>query len=245
MDTSVYEAEAAVESFHWWFEGRRTLFRRILRGYALAQSSTILDAGTGTGANLSMLADLGYTSIVGLDFSADAVKFCARKGFSVRQGSLEALPFENEAFDFCLATDVIEHVDDDVKALQEIARVLKDGGKVLITVPAFQALWGSNDDRAHHRRRYVQQDLLDRIDRAGLKVVDSYYFNYLLFLPIWMVRRMVGRNGSVAKNESEINSPALNAILERVFKFDVWSAERVRPPFGVSILAVAEKRDRQ
>lgn len=241
MDQSVYEAEAQVESFHWWFEGRRQLFARMLDHYAVPKTGRILDAGTGTGANLGMLREDGFSNTVGLDFSEDAVRFCAAKGLSVQQGSLTDLPLETETFDFCFATDVIEHIDDDAKALEEIARVLKPGGKVLVTVPAFRSLWGYNDDRAHHKRRYRLGELRSRIEAAGLSVRDIFYFNYILFLPIWLARRLLRASGEKAKNESELNSPNLNAILLRLFRLDTWTAQRFHPPFGVSILAVGEK----
>jgi ubiquinone/menaquinone biosynthesis C-methylase UbiE len=91
-----------------------------------------------------MLSDLGFKHVTGVDMSDDAIRFCAEKGL----GHVEKLPFDNVSFDVVLATDIIEHVDDDNRALAEIARVLRPGGKVLITVPAFQALWGLQDEVA-------------------------------------------------------------------------------------------------
>ncbi len=241
MDRSIYDAEAAVEASHWWFEGRRDLFGRILERYAVGRSSHILDAGTGTGANLRMLIERGYTNACGLDFSDDAIRYCAEKGLTVRQGSLTEMPFEDCSLDFVLATDVIEHIDNDRRALQEIHRVLRPGGRVLITVPAFRSLWGYNDDRAHHRRRYRLPELRERVSESGLVLCEIFYFNYILFLPIWLARTLAYRLAKTAKNESEINSAALNALLLRLFRFDTWTAERMHPPFGVSILALAEK----
>jgi SAM-dependent methyltransferase len=243
MDPSIYEAEAAVEASHWWFEGRRRLFGRILERYAVKPESRILDAGTGTGANLRMLMERGYANALGLDFSPDAISFCVKKGLSVRLGSLTEIPFEDRSLDFVLATDVIEHLDDDVGALAEIRRVLRPGGRVLITVPAFQSLWGYNDDRAHHKRRYRLPQLRERLADSDLHICEIFYFNYILFVPIWLARLAAYRFAKTAVNESELNSPSLNAVLLRLFKFDTWTAERIHPPFGVSILAVAERRD--
>lgn len=241
MDPSIYEAEAVVEATHWWFEGRRQLFGRILERYSAEPASHILDAGAGTGANLRMLTERGYVNAFGLDSSPDAISHCVKKGLSVRLGSLTEMPLDDMSVDFVLATDVIEHIDDDLRALGEIHRVLRPGGRVLITVPAFESLWGYNDDRGQHKRRYRLPQLRERICSANLNLREIFYFNYILFLPIWLARIVAYRFAKTAVNESELNNPALNAVLLRLFQFDTWTAEQIHPPFGVSILAVAER----
>ena len=242
MDSGTFASEAAHEASHWWFVGRRRLFAREILGSGLPNNCAVLDVGTSTGTNLRMLRDIGYRNVVGLDYSAEAIAFCESKGFGpVEQGDIRAMPFAPESFDLVLATDIIEHIDDDAKALSEIARVLKPGGLVLITVPAFPSLWGLQDRVAQHKRRYRRPQLLARISGAGLNVESSYHFNYVLFLPIFLARRLIDLFGLKASSEAEYNSPALNWIFKHVFAFDVLSARRLKPPFGVSILALVRK----
>ena len=100
-----------------------------------------------------------------------------------------------------LATDVIEHVDDDLLALQEVARVLKPQGFALITVPTFPSLWGLQDEVAHHKRRYRKNELLALIEKSGLQPLRNYYFNYLLFVPIWLARQIIKLTGAEFKSE--------------------------------------------
>ncbi|MBV9406438.1 MAG: class I SAM-dependent methyltransferase, partial [Acidobacteriaceae bacterium] len=146
MDAANFAVEAEVERTHWWFSGRRRLFARELLAAGVNPNARILDAGTGTGANLRMLRDLKLEYVTGLDSNELAIHFCASKGLgNVQIGDICAMPFESGTFDLVLATDVIEHVDDDRAALEEIARVLKQGGKVLMSVPAFPSLWGLQD----------------------------------------------------------------------------------------------------
>jgi ubiquinone/menaquinone biosynthesis C-methylase UbiE len=146
MEAETYTAEAAAEPTHWWFVGRRRLFGRELVRQAVAIDARVLDIGTSTGANLRMLRDLGFHQVTGLDKSDDAIRFCDEKGLGhVEKGDVCALPFPDSNFDLVLATDIIEHVDDDDRALMEIARVLKPGGRLLVTAPAFQSLWGLQD----------------------------------------------------------------------------------------------------
>jgi SAM-dependent methyltransferase len=188
-----------------------------------------------------MLKALNLRNAVGLDNSHEAIRYCAEKGLGkVEYGDLCALPFENGRFDLVLATDVIEHVDDDGKALTEVARVLKPGGTAVITVPAFQSLWGVADEVGHHKRRYRRAQLAARIHAAGLECPELFYFNYLLFLPIWLARQIIRIRGIRVENENQVNTPLLNRILTAIFSLDVWSARYVRPPFGVSILALAQ-----
>jgi SAM-dependent methyltransferase len=243
MDIATYALEAEAEATHWWFVGRRRLFAREIDKTGLPRTSRVLDVGTSTGANLRLLRDLGFHAVDGLDFSQEAIRYCREKGLgNVRQGDVCGMPFADESFDLLLATDIIEHVDDDLKALREIARVLRPGGKALIVVPAFPILWGLQDRVAQHKRRYRMGELADRVARAGFAIEVSYYFNFLLFVPIWLGRRLVDIIQPRIQNESQINSPLLNRMLSAIFTLDIAVAPVLRPPFGVSILIVAEKK---
>jgi SAM-dependent methyltransferase len=242
MDIGIYATEAAIERDHWWFAGRRFLLARIIGEFSLPPGSAVLDVGTGTGSNLRMLYELGFDRVLGLDQSREAIRFCAEKGLgAVELGDVRALPFPDRQFDLVLATDIIEHVDDDLLALRELRRVLKPKGHLLLTVPAFELLWGLQDELGHHKRRYRLSDLLERIADASLLPERQFYFNYLLFLPILLLRRLMRVLPLPVASEGEINAPWLNRILSRLFRFDVRTAPRLRPPFGVSALVVATR----
>lgn len=244
MESSTYEAEAHIEKSHWWFTGRRELFSEEISKLNLSVDSNILDVGTSTGTNLRMLRELNYTKYVGLDFSHDAIRFCREKGLGeVVKGDIKKLPFPDEVFDLVLATDIIEHIDDDAKAVSEISRVLKTDGHALITVPAFMALWGLQDDVSHHQRRYRLHQLLALISKSGLKTKKSHYFNFLLFAPIWVARKIIRMCNLKLKSENQLNSPLINWILKKVFAVDIKLAKTLKPPFGVSILALAKKEN--
>jgi SAM-dependent methyltransferase len=188
------------------------------------------------------LRELGFSDVTGLDFSEEAIRYCAEAGLgTVRQGDITAMPFQADQFSLVLATDIIEHVDDDLRALREVARVLKPGRTVLITVPAFPSLWGFQDEVSLHKRRYRMKPLLDRIREAGLVPRKSFHFNYLLFGPIWSARQLMKLWRHGYRSESELNNPLMNRILKGVFDLDVRLAPKLAAPFGVSILVTAEK----
>jgi hypothetical protein len=79
------------------------------------------------------------------------------------------------------------------------------------------------------------------VRRVGLRPFESFYFNYLLFAPIWLARRAIRYARIDLRSEGEVNTQTLNFILKGIFTADVWTAPRLRPPFGVSILVLAEK----
>jgi SAM-dependent methyltransferase len=243
MERSTYEVEAEVEATHWWFVERRRLFGRLIGGLDLPPEARILDIGTSTGTNLRMLRDLGFSNYEGLDRSEDAIRWCAEKGYGkVTLGDATHLPFPDRQFDLVLATDIIEHVGDDGAALGEIRRVLKSSGHVLITVPAFQVLWGLQDDVSHHQRRYRARQLLALVDVSGLSTSTRFYFNYLLFVPILFARCIIRWSGIRMRSENELTPGFINSLLQWIFRFDVWSAPKLRPPFGVSFLVIARPK---
>lgn len=242
MDSATYAVEAEIEQNHWWFVARRKMLGRLIREIGVPKSARILDIGTSTGTNLRMLRDLGFDNFEGVDFSREAVEWCASKGLGhVTQGDACSLPFPDETFDFVLATDIIEHVDDDVRALEQIRRVLRPGCAAIVTVPAFASLWGLQDEVAQHKRRYRARQVQDRISKANLACTQSFYFNFLLFGPIWLARQVIRAAGIKLRSENELNSPSINWILTKIFELDIALAPFARIPFGVSYLAVVRR----
>jgi SAM-dependent methyltransferase len=246
VEFETYAIEAEVARYHWWFVGRRHLIARVLRELSLPKDAPILEVGTGTGSHLSVLRELGYTSVKGVDCSSEAVHYCREKGFeNVMLGDICNLPFPDGIFQLVVATDVIEHVDNDLVALSEIRRVLSSGGQAILTVPAFKILWGIQDEVSHHKRRYLKKELLEKIKAARFKNKTIFYFNYILFLPILFARKAIKLLKIKVKNENSINNNFLNDLFKIIFNFDVVSSRIIYPPFGVSIFALLEKSDKE
>lgn len=245
MEERYYSEYFKVEDRHWWFVGRRRIFMRVLdRHLGPGRSRRILDVGCGTGTMLGRLARYGEPE--GMDADAQAVAMCHSRGLErVRHVQSPPLPWEDGSFDLVTALDVLEHADDDRGLLRELTRVTRPGGLVLVSVPAFRWLWGAQDEISHHRRRYVAQELEERVAEAGLELRHLSYFNTLLFPAIAAVRLLRSRRrpaSSAVRSDFELTGPGrLNDLLGRLFAAEAPAVARLRLPFGVSILALAAR----
>ena len=218
------------------------MFSRIISSWDIPKDAPVLDVGSSSGTNLRMLKDMGYSNYSGLDMSDESIRFCAEKGLGkVDKGDICHLPHEDNHFSLVLATDIIEHVDDDTLALKELYRILTPGGRILLTVPAFMSLWGLQDEVSHHKRRYRKKSLTRSLTSAGIKHDSMYYFNYILFVPIWAARQIIRLFKIQTESENDINSPLINCVLSYIFRFDALTAQTINPPFGVSILVTIKK----
>ena len=243
MEEWRYRELYELEDRHWWFRSRRRVVRALLQRAALGPSPRILDAGCGTGRNLVEYATLG--EVEGVDFSAEAVEFCRLRGLGgVRQAALEQLPFESDRFDLIVATDVVEHLEDDRLALAELGRVAAPGGRLVLTVPAYTWLWSQHDESLHHKRRYTAGRMRTQLVAAGWTPSFVTYFFTALLPGVAAVRafRRADRNGGAETAESDcsLGSPGVGRLLELPSRGEAGLIARgVRLPAGVSLGVVA------
>ena len=230
-----------LESSYWWYVARRLLAVELLRDEIKQQASArILDVGCGTGANLSAFDRLGQAT--GIDSSMDALHFCQTRGIkAVAHSAIEELPFAHRTFGVVTALDVLEHTDDDLKALREIHRVCRVGGLFLATVPAYGFLWSEHDEALKHRRRYTAHELRNKLTITGFEVVRTSYFISTLFFPILALRIWQGlRKSSTHPRTSVVVLPEwINATLVGLLSLERRLFQRMNLPFGVSIVALA------
>jgi hypothetical protein len=139
--------------------------------------------------------------------------------------------------------DILEHLDDDSNGIIESYRVLSKGGIMVITVPAFKFLWGIQDIVTGHKRRYSREEINNKLKVAQFDVLKSSYFNFFLFFPILLARRIVRLLGMKIESENEINFPLINFFLKTIFSLEVHLLKYVSFPFGVSILCIARKNE--
>jgi hypothetical protein len=134
---------------------------------------------------------------------------------------------------------VLEHIEDDKKALSKMATLVKDGGFLVLTVPAYKFLWNRHDDINHHYRRYSKKELIKKIP-DNLLIKKASYFNTFLF-PMAIIDKLV-----LAKNKKSYGldpNMMVNSVLYRIFSAEKTVLRFLNLPFGVSILLIAEKRN--
>src|SRR2546428_10210527 len=139
------------------------------RWLGLRTGARVLDVGCGTGAVLEALAS--GLEAYGTDTSPLAIDLCRQRGLTnAFCGTLEAVPRHGLTFDLVTLLDVVEHLDDDLGLLRQAQRSLKAGGWALVTVPAYQFLWGPHDVVNHHKRRYTRAGLRRVLRAAGFEL---------------------------------------------------------------------------
>lgn len=242
MDSALYDQHFRLEDTHWWFLGRRRLVLQEIARYAGPCAGRILDIGCGTGGMLTHLQTFG--DAVGLDPSEEAQAACVRRSVPFVRGGGSTLPFRDGSFDIVTALDVIEHVRDDAGILAEMRRVLRPGGLLLLTVPAYQFLWSQHDVFNHHVRRYRRSGLEQLLRRTDFDIAKLSYYNTLLF-PAAMLRKATMRvsknDASAAASHLDDVAPPLNALLRWVMMSEQPLLRRWNMPFGASIICAARR----
>ncbi len=244
MDQEFYREYAQIEDTHWWFRGRRAIFSRVLGRLGPDPARRILDIGFGTGAMLGFLSS--YGRVVGMEMSAEAVRFArTRTDQPMLLGDIGAIPVRSQTMDLVTAFDIVEHVEDDAAALRELARVCRPKGRILVTVPAFQFLWGRQDTISHHRRRYTRGQLARRVEAAGFRILRINYFNTILFpavAAIRLARRLRKDPERDSHSDFTMNKPGLvNDVLARVLAAEAVLVAHLRLPAGVSLFCLGER----
>jgi ubiquinone/menaquinone biosynthesis C-methylase UbiE len=240
------DATARAERDHFWFRGFRRfvapLLAQAVRG---AIDPVMLDCGCGTGHNLAMLRKYGRA--VGIDLTWSGLAFAhARGDRRIAQASATRLPFAGAQFDVVTSFDVIYALQDadETAALNEMFRVLRPGGHLVINVAAMDLLKGNHSVLAAEVRRYTRGTLTDRLTRAGFEVRRMSYTNATI-LPAVAAVRLLQRITGHEESQEEISIPSapVNAVLGAALALEASALRFVNMPFGSSLLALARKNE--
>ncbi|MCK4553665.1 class I SAM-dependent methyltransferase, partial [Candidatus Parcubacteria bacterium] len=160
MQELFYKIIYKTEQQNWWYRARRIIIKQLIKKYIQKIRPKILDVGCGTGLLFKELQQ--YADVYGIDSSPSSINFCVKRGLSnIKLGDATAIPHDDNFFDIVLALDLLEHIKDDNLAIQEIKRVVRKEGIIIIFVPAFKFLWGITDEISSHYRRYRKKDFVN------------------------------------------------------------------------------------
>lgn len=250
MEAAAYRQFRELEERHWWFRGRRAVYLGLLRHHLGAERPrAVLDLGCGVGGFLAGLAELGGR-VFPADLDRESLVVCRERGFPdgvVSDGY--ALPYRDASFDLVALFDAIEHIEDDARALAEVARVLRPGGRVVVSVPAYPFLFANNDRVARHCRRYTRTTLAAALSRAGFELERNTHTNVLLFpliLPTVLLLKAVETLFRIRPDPDRTNLTVpipgfLHDLLARLFSAELAVTRHRDLPAGHSILAIARK----
>lgn len=247
MRNDLYHEMYIQETTHWWHLRKRGLVMQILPRLLKQQKKSgklkILDIGCGTGQLMKELSVVG--SVYGIDVSQQAIQYCKKRGLShvVKADASERIPYPAKSFTAVVMLDVLEHIKEDAKVLNEINRVLVPGGVLIITVPAYKFFYSYWDKMLHHERRYSKHELKEKVEAAHLTIIRLTFYNSLILMPA-MVMRLVKSGHKAAKEKSDFVSlpPLLNKIVLSAFSIEDRVLQGADVPFGLSLLLIAQKK---
>jgi SAM-dependent methyltransferase len=242
MNQEMLVRQSQVGDSNWWIAVRKSLFERTFKQSKISGPTRALEIGPGAGNNLEIFADLGISDVHIADMDHTALEMCKTHG-TINGVILDAsaLPYSDESFDFILAGDVLEHVLDHEHAAREIVRVLKSGGRAIVTVPAFRVLWSEHDQQAGHQRRYRLREFKNLFSGQEIKIDRCHYFNWFLFLPTLIVKKITQLIRPTKYLDATTVPTRFNSLLKLVFAYDVRLSKILHPPFGISIIIVLDK----
>jgi SAM-dependent methyltransferase len=247
--TALHEKEASTS--HPIDIASRTMAIESMKVIRNRSKPIILDVGCSSGFLVEdLLREIPQAAVMGADYLPNVVLNAARRVRSAPflQFDLRNCPLAADCLDGVTALNVLEHIDDDFKALQEIHRILRPGGLAHIEVPADPSSFDLYDEVLMHFRRYRLAELMTKAREAGFAILKATHLGFLVYPLFKMVKR---RNQKAGKNLSfdekktivarQIGRTARTQLLSTAFKVERLFSPLVRYPFGIRAVLRVQK----
>lgn len=246
--SALLAATAEAEQRHFWFRGFRRFVTPMLEEAARGRRDLVIaDCGAGTGHNLTLLQPFG--TALGIELNrTGAIVARARGERRMICGTVTDLPLRTASIDLATSFDVLYCLPDPAEraALDEMRRVVKPGGRVIINVAANPRLAGEHAELTHEVRRYTRKTLASALERAGFTPLRATYTNAATFPLVATVRTLQRRGLMRGKGDRardiEIPAAPVNALLTAALAVEAGLVRVIDMPFGSSLLALAERR---
>ena len=234
MDYKDFLAGQTEKNF--WFNSKKKLINILLNKIG-QKKLKILDIGAGTGIDLDIINQFGEVYLIDINKKAlDLIpkNMCKEKKIC----TITKITYPDNYFDVVCSFDVFEHINDDIKAVSEVRRVLKKGGFLIFTVPAFNFLYSAHDKAALHYRRYSRKSLLNLL-KLFINLEISYW-NYFLFFPLSIIRILK------KKSKPKLDYLNLPRTIERIFSMllnieNSLISKNYKLPLGLSLIGSCSK----
>lgn len=239
MDKKSYDFIRDMQFKHWWFKGRSRIVGIFLaRNLPDKCKNKILDIGSGFGALIPKLKR--YGSVDALEPYKEAQQVLKKsKATKILNLNFPA-QYPKQTYDLVTMFDVLEHLENDTKCLKVIrTKLLNDGGKLILTVPAYNWLWSCHDNSHDHLRRYSKQRMLRLLAGLGYKNIRISYFVTFLF-PLAMIERMIGKCFRFDPG-AKMPNRRVNAFFNSISSLEAQVIRRMNLPYGMSLIVMADK----
>jgi len=234
MNQEMFDAIRPEQKNNWWFKARKNIVKNTLSKEIPKKKNKILEIGCGYGIMTELLQE--YGQIDGIDSNKECYAYL-HKNLNGHFINANFMTYRiNQKYDIIALFDVLEHIENDKKAITKISNLLENRGKLILTVPAYMFLWSNHDLINDHYRRYTKTELKNLILKNKFKIKKISYFNTFLF-PIAFLDKMTCKKKTKGLNPGEI----INSVLYFIFDIESKILPHINFPFGVSILVIAEK----
>jgi SAM-dependent methyltransferase len=240
------ELTRQAQATHFWFRGFRRFVAPALQQVAGGRRNLrLIDCGCGVGQNIALLEP--YGDAIGFDLLSGGAAAAARaSGRPIVRADVVNIPFPPDAFDVATSFDVLQCVEADQSAIREMARIVRPGGAVVLTLAALDILRGDHAEVWQEVRRYTPASARRLVEAGGLHAERVDYLFASLF-PLMLGVRAVQRllrplRGLRADTDISVPSAPINAALTWLVHREAAAvARRIPMPIGSSLLVVARK----
>ena len=242
MEKEEFNKINELENFHWWYVGTREISFSILSKYLSKKAGLkILDIGCGTGGNLKELSKFG--DAYGIDLDPYAIDLCRQNGFKCEVGDLRSLEQKEDSFDLITLFDVLNQVDYEKVSdvLVDIKNVLKKGGLLMFREPAIKTVSGKHDLYVNIKFRSEKSNSQALLKDVGFEVLYATHINFLLFIPVWLKRKIDFLIDKTPRSDIYKHGNFLNQALLGILRLEKYLLNIFNFPFGTSLLVVARK----
>ena len=224
---------------HWWWRARERFILDVLKAKQPPEGwRNILDVGCGNGLFFDKLLQFG--DVEGVELSASLLNNSAPHRSRIHVGDFDPALGLTKKYGLILMLDVLEHMPDPVTALRFAATRLAANGKLLITVPAFKALWTDHDAINQHFARYTKSSFREIVRQADLHIETERYFFHWLF-PIKMATHILENTLRTQPSLPRVPVAWINKLAYWFSLIESKICFNSPLPFGSSLLVFASK----
>jgi SAM-dependent methyltransferase len=237
-----------VEDNSFWFIHRNNCIINVIRNFP--PTNEIFDIGGGNGFVAAGLEKNGFSTVL-VEPGHSGVRNALKRNLSnIICSTLEDAEFKTGSISSVGLFDVLEHIKDDLDFLNKIRSILVKGGRLYISVPAYNFLWSKEDKVSGHFRRYLKRSILNLLKSNGFKIEFCSYFFFFLPVPFFFLKTLPYKLGLLKKRYIVENiikvhqsgNKFIANIIEKLLGLELGCIKSKRKiPFGGSIIIAAFK----